>query len=219
MKWGECKLAALQTMFANEGSTIHEDDSNQEYIYAMPAKANEALHQLASIGRPIRKQFRIQVLSGAETSVTEDLLILPASDVLYKLKMTDYCPRWRCMERSHIYLDDGNTYAAAQNWHLEGDDVLVLPGNQEGEYTVWYNAYPQTITNETPDEDELDIAAEAAVLIPLYIAAELYKEDELSLATVFRNEFEDGLSKLRQSYSDSGGGFVSGEVRNTTGWW
>ena len=34
MTWGECRLAALQTMFANEGKTLTADDSNQEYLDA-----------------------------------------------------------------------------------------------------------------------------------------------------------------------------------------
>lgn len=49
-------------------------------------------------------------------------------------------------------LDDGNIYDVAEDWSIEGDDVLVIPGNVTGEYTVWYRAYPQTITTQTPDE-------------------------------------------------------------------
>ena len=62
MLWKECKLIALQTMFSNEGADINVDDSNQDYIDAMPGKANEALHQIAMVGRPILKQFQIGLL-------------------------------------------------------------------------------------------------------------------------------------------------------------
>ena len=48
MTWGDVKLAALQTMYSNEGAVLTEDDINREYINAMPAKANEALQQIAS---------------------------------------------------------------------------------------------------------------------------------------------------------------------------
>ena len=84
---------------------------------------------------------------------------------------------------------------------------------------MWYAAYPQVITAETEDSEELDLAPEAAVLLPLYIAGELYKDDDLSMATMFRNEFEDGLQKLQQSYAAQAKGFGVGKVRNTTGWW
>ena len=60
---------------------------------------------------------------------------------------------------------------------------------------------------------------EAAALVPLYIASELYKEDDLSMATMWRNEYEDGLEKLRQAYAATGGGIRPGRIRNTTGWW
>lgn len=215
--WGECKLAALQTMFANEGATLNADDSNQDYLNAMPAKANEAMHQLALVGRPLLKQFAITV--GGEEDVTEDSLTLPERDARYKVKLTDYIPRFRAMEREQLYLDSGGIYGAAEDWSLEGDDVLLLPGDVTGTYTIWYDAYPQTVNASTPDDTELEMPAEAAALVPLYIAGELYKEDELAMATMFRNEFEDGLQKLRAAWEESGSGFRAGSVSNTTGWW
>ena len=44
-------------------------------------------------------------------------------------------------------------------------------------------------------------------------------EDELALATMWRNEFEDGLVKLQMSYQASQKGGSVTRVRNTTGWW
>lgn len=217
MTWGECKLIALQTMFANEGAALNVDDINQDYLYAMPGKANEALHQLATVGRPILKQFRIIIESEAEETVTADALTLPAIDGRYKLILVDYCPRFRAMEQ--LLLDSGGIYGQADDWDMEGDNVLVLPGDMTGTYTMWYAAYPQVISAETADEEKLDLPEEAAVLIPLYIAGALYKEDELAMATMFRNEFEDGLAKLQQSYMASGGGVRGGYRRNMTGWW
>ena len=217
MTWGDCKLSALRTMFSNEGAAINIDDSNQDYVYAMAGKANEALQQLVSVGRPLLKQFSITVALGVDEEATESKLTLPAAEVLYKLQLEHYLPRFRCIDQ--LMLESGGVYDRAEEWSLEGDNVLVLPGNIAGTYTLWYAAYPQTITNDTPDTEILDVHPEAAVLIPLYIAAELYKEDELAMATMFRNEFEDGLEKLRQAYRESGNGFRGGVVRNTTGWW
>ena len=219
MTWGECRLAAVQTMFANEGKTMHADDSNQEYLDAMPAKANEALQQLCTVGRPLLKTYTVEIAEGAEETETAGKLTLPAAEVRYKLRMTDYCPRWRSLRPDLLMLESGGIYDRAEDFSLEGDDVLVLPGDITGVYTVWYAAYPQTITAETEDSEELDLAPEAAVLLPLYIAGELYKDDDLSMATMFRNEWEDGLQKLRQSYAEQAGGYGTGTVRNTTGWW
>ena len=219
MNWGECKLITLQTMFANEGTALNADDSNQDYLDAMPGKANEAMLQLATVGRPIRKRFRIALEDGAEETATAEQLTLPVTEGAYHIDMAHYCARFRCIEPNMVMLESGGIYGAAEDWDLEGDTILCIPGTAAGVYTVWYCAYPQTITASTPDGEELDLAPEAAALVPLYMAGALYKEDELAMATMFRNEFEDGLQKLRQAYMDSarGGGF--GMVRNESGWW
>lgn len=219
MTWGDVKLAALQTMFSNEGEVLTPDDINQDYINAMPAKANEALQQLCTVGRPLLKTYTVEIAEGAEETEAAGKLTLPAAEVRYKLKMTDYCPRWRCLRPELLMLDAGGIYDRAEDFSLEGDDVLVLPGDITGIYTVWYAAYPQVITGSTADSEVLDLAPEAAALLPLYIAGELYKDDDLSMATMFRNEFEDGIQKLRQSYADQAKSFGVGKVRNTTGWW
>lgn len=43
---------------------------------------------------------------------------------------------------------------------------------------------------------ELTLPEDACVLIPLYIASQLYKDDDISQATAYRNEFEVGLTDL-----------------------
>ena len=219
MTWGEIKLIALQTMFSNEGQALAVDDINQEYLYAMPGKANEAMQQIAAVGRPILKEWHITVAEGTGETETEDMLTLPAVEKRYRIRMGHYLPRFRCIDRGAVMLDDGVCYDVAEDWSVEGDDVLVLPGSVTGVYTVWYRAYPQTITADTPDDEVIDMTEDAAVLIPLYIAAELYKEDELAMATVLRNEYEDGLQKVQAAWQSSAGGMRVESARNTTGWW
>lgn len=72
---------------------------------------------------------------------------------------------------------------------------------------------PEEITQNTPDETEIAIAPEAVVLIPLYMASELYKDDDLSTATYYRNEFEAGLALLRNNVTGSS------SFTSATGWW
>lgn len=52
------------------------------------------------------------------------------------------------------------------------------------------------ITSETPINEEIELTEDACVLIPLYIASQLYKDDDISQATAYRNEFEVGLQNL-----------------------
>lgn len=52
------------------------------------------------------------------------------------------------------------------------------------------------IDKDTLDDYKLKIPEDACVLIPLYIASQLYKDDDISQATAYRNEFEVGLQDL-----------------------
>lgn len=49
---------------------------------------------------------------------------------------------------------------------------------------------------DTAPDTEIGLPEDACVLIPLYIASELYKDDDISMATTYRNEFEAGLTDL-----------------------
>jgi hypothetical protein len=74
---------------------------------------------------------------------------------------------------------------------------------------VYYKAYPAPITDETADNYELPLQPEVVVLIPLYMASQLYKEDDNSIATSYRNEFEVGFERLNKLIGDSTKEFVS----------
>lgn len=52
------------------------------------------------------------------------------------------------------------------------------------------------IDKYTDDEEDIELPEDACVLIPLYIAGQLYKDDDISQATAYRNEFETGLQDL-----------------------
>lgn len=92
----------------------------------------------------------------------------------------------------------GNNYIVANDYFQEADKTLVIPRNKPGIYIIHYRAYPQQMTLETEDETELALDPEVAVLIPLYMASQIYKDDDLSIATQLRNEFEVGREALSQ---------------------
>ena len=52
------------------------------------------------------------------------------------------------------------------------------------------------VSNSTASNYEIELPPDACVLLPLYIASELYKDDDISMATTYRNEFEAGLQEL-----------------------
>lgn len=197
MTWGQIKLTALQKMFSADGITIDEnDDSIKEYIYSMPQAANEAIRMLVTAGIQVRKSNVVEKESGIPLVV----------DV--RKENSDF---WR-IEEPEVYNMKNGDISPYYGCQLLGGKYLRFPANASGQFEYYYDAMPEEITQTTPDDTVIEIAPEAVALIPLYMASELYKDDDLSTATYYRNEFEDGLSKLRNNVTGVN------EFVSTTGW-
>lgn len=189
MTWKDIKLATLQKMFSANGSEIPDDGSCDDYLAAMPYVANEALAMLATAGRYLIKTV----------AITHD-----GTNKKYDLNTiaTDY------YDIDHVTYTNGTIYREFVRYAMENDNI-VLYNCPAGTYTVFYKAYPQTITTETLDTYVLPLQQEVVVLIPLYMASQLYKDDDNSIATTYRNEFEVGFERLNKLISDSSKEFVS----------
>ncbi len=90
-------------------------------------------------------------------------------------------------------------YMQTSDFFQEGGRILVLDRDLPGNYTVYYKSYPGTITSGTADDYVLDVEPEVDALIPLYMASQLYKDDDNGIATTYRNEFEVGLQSLKDA--------------------
>ena len=202
MTWGEVKLAALQRIFSNGGAALNRDDSNEEYLNAMPAVANEALSIITGVGIPLLKKLTVEV-SEAVTEPEQDgqtLRIPLTENGVARIDMREAAADYRALESGELYWETARDgYGPAGSWSVEGCDTLVLPAS-------------------TPDNQELGVPREAAELMPLYIGAQLYREDDIQISTQMLNEFEVGLSRLQQAGAErpAGGG---GRTKNTTKWW
>lgn len=176
MTWGRLKKITLQK--------IDEDtaDGQAEYGPLMTAPANEALQLLSTAGKYIVKTYEIaQDGAGAGTRRYDLRQLLPDFYSLDK-----------------IYDEKGLTL----HWRLEGGRTLALDEAKAGAWLIYYNAYPEQITDQTEEEAELPIDPEVAALIPLYIASQIYKHDDIALATMWRNEFEAGREILISKYQN-----------------
>ena len=100
--------------------------------------------------------------------------------------------------------ENATTYLNTTDYYKESDHILVLPKDKPGMYTVYYNAYPEQITAETDDDYILEIDKEVAELLPMYMASQLYMDDDLAIATSYRNYFEVGLEALINSSANPG---------------
>lgn len=188
MTWQQAKLFTLQKMFSAPGGTILSDETTADYIAAMPAAANEALLMLATAFKPIVKSITVQKQPGRQQMF--DLKQLAAD--LFSLSG---CCVWK---------NENGTLLPAFDWQIAGERYLLLSAKAEGEYTLYYNAYPPLIDADTPDDFTLPAQPEAAALVPLYMASQLYRDDDAQTATICRNEFETGLSRLSRGLGDEG---------------
>lgn len=111
-----------------------------------------------------------------------------------------------------IYYEDGvNVPINQSEYTIQGDKILTIDINKIGNFTIYYQAYPQKITATTSDSTIIVGDPEVIILLPLYIASELYKDDDLSLAVSYRNQFEVGLENLYPANNQAT--FIS-----TSGW-
>lgn len=95
-------------------------------------------------------------------------------------------------------------YLNTTDYYRESDHILVLPNDKPGMYTIYYHAYPTQLSVLTDDDYVLALDPEVAALLPLYMASQLYKDDDNGIATTYRNEFEVGLDALVNTSHYSG---------------
>lgn len=181
MLWKEIQLTALQKMFAAEGESIQYTDSTQrEYLAAMPAAANEAVQLLLAAGFAPRRSVALEKQAG-RTAVID---LAAAAPDLYRA------------EPLELYAPGADGLPRPVRGAALAGGLLLLPAALAGPVTLVYQAQPAPFTAASPAEAELCLPGGAERLLPLYIASELYKEDDAGLATQYRNEFEAALAVL-----------------------
>ncbi len=173
MTWGDIQLAVLHKLFVSDGQTVLVNDSTSPYIAAMPLAANEGLMLLAACGKYIPKTIETETAEG----VTD-------------LSLKELAENFLSLRENEVFLNGRHT----DGYTLIGGERMLLYGI--GKWIIGYNAYPQKITQATDKDYVLDVPEDAAVLLPLYIAAELYKDEDPQTAAIYRNEFEAGREAL-----------------------
>lgn len=206
--WDELRIACLQKMFSLDEDTLVRNSTTIPYINMMPAAANEAMLILATVGRQFEKCFSLEQ---GKTEVSEILGEWLAYD-LRSLAKDFYT-----LEK--IYRDSDGTYQKFTGYRLEGERYLLLPAGKDGIFRIWYAAYPPKITKDTAADFEIDLHPEALSMVALYMAGQLYKDDDLSLAQTYMNEWATWLEELKESARRAKGrNGDSGDWTSVKGW-
>jgi hypothetical protein len=191
MTWKAITEATLQKLFAADSGGVVREDVVRAYAPGFAGAANEGISLLCLAGRPLVRSIAVRMAE------------LPAAGRFRRLELRGAATDFRALE------------GVPPGCRLEGEGVLLLPEGGPAEREVRYFAYHEPITQDTPGEYEPALAPEAAVLLPLYMASQLCKDDNLSLSSQYRAEFERGLDALRRAHNARGqAGFEC-----ATGWW
>lgn len=180
MDWKTIKLLSLQKMFLITGNSIVEDETTLEYLNKMWGAANEAMIRLATIGKTIIKK--------AEIDLSDERIVVSANKMY--INLLEFVPDLFNLNTATVTLHE----EPFSSFELYGNTLIMEP--VLGTLSIIYYAYPALLKPDSPDDTEIPLDVDAAVLIPLYIASELYKDDDNSLATMYRNQFETGLESL-----------------------
>lgn len=184
-----------------------EDDGSIDIPILIDTKSFDAFKGL--IENPDNKDVRIEFISDYPSNIKNIALyeasfplpkdVQPFEDFIH-FHLPDIAEDFYQLASGEIYYEGEREprYIAAQNYYQEADKTLVLERSMPGTYTVYYKKYPAAITNETEDEYELVLDPEVAALLPMYMASQLYKDDDNAIATVYRNEFEVAFERLTQ---------------------
>lgn len=179
MNWGQIQIESLKKMFLNneelEIDKLEEyktDKKYKTYLYAMPQACNEAINYIIENGKPLIKEYKLKKKEKNKYNLPQQV---PNFKRLYQI----------------VYDGDNKP-----DWYVEGNNVLVINNWKSGDITVYYESYHDLITSSTSSSFSLDLDNQMVVLIPLYIAAELYKDDDVQLATMYMNEFVTNVSNI-----------------------
>lgn len=179
MTWYDIKLATLQKLFSADGDTLVNDETTRDYLAAMPQAANEALQLIVTQNIYLRK------------SVVLDLTSREQSTYNARYDMHDLAPDFYRVGTPEVYeVNDDDSIRPVNGFGFVAGQYIIVPNDWNGKYEIWYDAWPAPLSIDTPDEYDVPVEDCIAVILPLYMASQLYKDDDNGIATTYRNEFE-----------------------------
>lgn len=82
---------------------------------------------------------------------------------------------------------------------FDGDSVIMIPSDYHGEIGIPYTRYPTMLTEESPDDTEIDLDLASQDLMPYFIAARVYMDYDTQKSIIYKNEYE---SRKQTIYND-----------------
>ena len=188
MKLGTVKTEALKLMFINYAkeidaediSDLMADDNYSSYLVNMDGAIRRGIDRIVNAGKLPTKSV---VLENGEQ----------VGSMHYRFDLTKI-PDFSSVVR--VTGEEWGEYKANFQFQSEGYGiVLVRTNDSQAVFRMVYRPKTPDISG-LEDIDELPMPDELANILPYFIKADLYQEDEPQLAEAARNQFEQYLAAI-----------------------
>ena len=206
--WGDIVIATCRKMFLNKDAiTVADlpdliDDRNYStYINMAPDVMNELMVILNN-----RVLINIDTITiKLDDANLEKYLIDDNSAFVFDIKeyMKDNeIDNYLYTEViQHTYIKRDNLLFEEQDGKLYIDKRFMDRNSLT--LTIKYRIIPERFTTTTPWNTLIDLPYNICSIVPLYLASELYKDDDISMSTAYRNQFETELDYISSQMVDS----------------
>lgn len=193
MTINDIEKSALALMFTNYEEDLSEQDvdllESEEY-------RKYTVNMRACINRALMRIQRAEVLPLQSFTIDASTTCLnDGHRARYNLQTL--IPNLYSIER--VAFDSACAYEPSESFHVEAGILVLIPLRDGEKHIVIYEPKVQRIALNALSSTNIDIPDEIAEIIPYFIKAELYEEDEPSLAAQARNIFEATLESLKRN--------------------
>ena len=172
MTWGEIQIESLKKMFLNNDDLKIDDletyKTNKKYKTYIYAMPQACNEAINYITN------LIPVIKSYELTIDKE-----------RIDLSTLIDDFKCVQN----------IITTRKWNMETNSVIKFD-EANGTAIIYYEANPKIIDSNTETSESIEINKDCVRYIPLYIAAELYKDDDLTLSTVYMNEFMNNIGTI-----------------------
>ena len=188
MTVGEIKIESLKLMEINgtdiSTETLEDLSSNEnykEYLSRMPGAITRALHRFKTVGVIPEKSY---------SETIEENKNIARFDLSEKIE--DFS------KLNRVVVEGQNTYCGNYPYTFEGKNVVLFNLRIGNMVTFIYDPKVPFVLTTTDDDMEIPIPDDLSSIIPYFVKADVFEQDEPELATQARNIFELMLAEYKK---------------------
>ncbi len=173
MKYEQLKRELINLGFADESEL-------EEFGSIVTDAINRAITEINLTVAPIVGTYEIE-----QDGTEEDILFYNMPSLTEKDGVVNF------LEFADTPVKIGtDVYRKFSNYEIENGDTLVIDGRIAGTFKVFYKKAHTPITEDTPDDTELELPLKVHTLVPLLAAYYVWIEDEKTKAVDYYNQYE-----------------------------